>query len=209
MVRIAHSSHSQSSDSASSGGAIGELERLRQEILGHSDALLEVGDDARHDLPRDEFVHAFLVDGTGYLVPAGTPAVLLQLLEIRRLPFSPIWFQGLVHHRGDLVPVFDLPRFLDPSAAASQGRYLLVIGEHEAKAALRVDQVVAFAAVGTDTAGLDAPRVPWIRRSLRINDRIFLELDLEVLFGALSRRLDGTQLMGESTADSPPRAPAD
>lgn len=165
------------------------LEYLKREILGKSDALVESTAGAEPpEQPSDEFLHAFFTGGNGYVIPAGTPAVLLQLLDIRRLPFSPAWFEGLVHHRGDLVPVFDLGRFFDPAAGPGKGRYLLVIGRQDAKAALRVEQVTAFPAgelEGESTANED--RSHFIRRRLLIAGGSFMELDLEGLFNALIR----------------------
>ena len=167
------------------------LEQLRQEILGKSDALLD-GDGAEGQpaQPSGEFLHAFLTGGAGYLIPKGTPAVLLQLLDIRRLPFSPGWFVGLAHHRGDLVPVFDLPRFFDSAAAPEAGRYLLMVGRQDDKAAFRVGQVTAFPAARAQEIekDMDDDRTPFIRRRLTLDGKDYAELDLEALFAALTRR---------------------
>ena len=162
------------------------LENLRQEILGRSDALVDGGGASGIVETSGEFVHLFDVGSDGYLLPAGTPAVLLELPVIRRMPFSPVWFEGLVHHRGDLVPVYDLRRFLNPDGEAGSGRYLLIIGRHEAKAGLRVDQIFAqpldrFEEVESG----DISR--YTLRKLRYDGKICAELDLDSLFDGMMR----------------------
>jgi chemotaxis signal transduction protein len=92
-----------------------------------------------------EFLHRFDIGALRCLLPSGVPAALAVAGEIRRLPFSPPWFEGLTNYRSEIIPVFDLERFLEPGHPPGRGRFLLVIGEKNGRAALRTDQVTTFA----------------------------------------------------------------
>jgi len=166
-----------------------------QEQSPHAPALPEPqeppGDEEEAGPLESEFLHTFLAGGYNYVIPAGTPAILLRLGEIRHLPFSPIWFEGLAHHRGDLVPVFDLPPYLQPGTARGKGRYLLIVGAHEQKVGLRVEQVTAFPLGRTQP--LEGPAeegvvAPFVLRRFRLDDMPYLELNLFPLFEQMIQR---------------------
>ncbi len=164
------------------------LEQLKQEILGYSEELTERGEGApgrRHG--GDTFLHIFVVGGDGYMIPAGAPAVMVQAGSVRRLPFSTPWFEGLIHYRGDLAPLFDLSRFYAPNGDRSKGRYMLVVGHGDDKAALRVEEVSTVAAEAIIEETRQSER-EFVVRIHNIDGKSYRELDLQGLFKAMAGR---------------------
>jgi chemotaxis signal transduction protein len=164
------------------------FEQLKQEILGQSQDLVEGNLDNITDR-RDSglFVHVFVAGGDGYMIPAETPAVLVQIDNARRLPFAAPWFEGLIHYRGDLIPLFDLSRFFAPEGPKCKGSYLLVIGHGDEKAALRVEEVTALPADAAVEENRDSER-KFVKRIHEINGKSYRELDLQGLFKAMAGR---------------------
>lgn len=90
------------------------------------------------------FLHLFEAGGLRCLIGNEIPSAMMVAGEIRRLPFAAPWFEGLASFRGDILPVFDLNRFLRPGDPAGRGRFLLVVGEKGERAAIRADQISTF-----------------------------------------------------------------
>ncbi len=169
---------------------VSAIEKLKQEVLGESAGLIAgAPDKLTENDANGVFVHVFTVGGQSYVIPAGTPAVLVQQVPVRPLPFSAPWFEGLIHHRGDLAPLFDLCRFFTPDSKPGAGRYLIVIGHGDDKAALRVEEVNAIKmdASLTDTARGRGDQ-EFVERVFDFKGDELRELNLEGLFRALAGR---------------------
>jgi chemotaxis signal transduction protein len=143
-----------------------------------------------------EFLHRFDIGPLHGLLPRGIPAALAVAGNIRRLPFSPPWFEGLTNYHGEIIPVFDLAPFLESGNPAGRGRFLLVIGEKNGRAALRADQVTTFplaqaAALTDDYRGPAALR-GLVTARYRWEDGDYLLLDPLALLEAMRLPAAGT-----------------
>ena len=134
--------------------------------------------------------HAFRIRERWFLIPADLPAEVSPRLFCARLPFTQPWCLGLANFRGELVPVYDLGALLADSGPQS-GRYLLILGRRDARAALSIDEitVVTVPAEAETEVTSPLPNLPGelICRGLSVEGRTYAELDLGGLMSLLAR----------------------
>ncbi|MBR9828526.1 MAG: hypothetical protein GYB41_07780 [Oceanospirillales bacterium] len=78
----------------------------------------------------DEIRHGFLLDDQHFLLTTGTFSELAPKGRICPLPDSPVWFAGFINHRGNTVPVYDLPYLVHQERTDLRAQYwILLLGQ--------------------------------------------------------------------------------
>lgn len=92
----------------------------------------------------------FLVGGHCFAVPSSEVAEVLHAGSITPVPLSTDAIAGLIHLRGQIVPVIDMRRRLGLGDALPSGGGLLVVRLGDDLYALRVDEVLDVERIPTD-----------------------------------------------------------
>jgi hypothetical protein len=150
------------------------------------------GPDAAGDAPEPgEFRHAFRIGARWILIPAGAPAEVSPTLACTRLPFTAPWCLGLASFRGDLVPIYDLGALLGETAPGA-GSSLLILGQRESRAGLRIDEIAGFEVPQQAPRTLPSrwPGLPdgLDRGGLLVAATVYAEIDLSALLAVLAGR---------------------
>ena len=123
---------------------------------------------------------------------------LTEMPDIFRLPNAPDWFLGMTNLHGMLIPVLDLASWFGVERGASAKAMLLVLG-HGADAAgvvidglpVRLKYDAEETAVGSDCA--PPSLLPFVAASQLIDSFAWLDLDVQLLLGALERAVGPVQ----------------
>jgi len=75
----------------------------------------------------DEIRHGFLLDDQHFLLTTGTFSELAPKGRICPLPDSPVWFAGFINHRGNTVPVYDLPYLVHQERTDLRAQYWILL----------------------------------------------------------------------------------
>ncbi len=122
---------------------------------------------------------------------------LTELPQVHRLPNAPHWFAGMANLHGMLIPVFDLARHFGIERAAGAKPMLLVLAHGADAAGVVVDglpQRLRFGAEQhADTATVPEVLDAFVQRAALIDDRLWFDLDVRALLGALEKALGAPQ----------------
>lgn len=121
----------------------------------------------------------FLIDEDFYAVKSESVVKLVTGLKITPLPRVPEWFEGVTNFHNEVIPVFDLRKFLKKDN--HKGKHFIVVNIEEYLLALRVCLVFDVVSVSG-----------WLEKSTSIvtaeasfrQKRVFL-IDLEKLVSLL------------------------
>lgn len=81
--------------------------------------------------PTDEFIfpdensertftrYGYKISSMNFLIPEGTISEVIQSPNIFDLPNTPVWIEGLINIRGNIIPVMNINNFLNNSIASS------------------------------------------------------------------------------------------
>lgn len=124
-----------------------ELEEL---ILDIDQQLAAVAEDvpfadAHSEVEREEMTRYLLVDISGMSVALTIPdlAEVGTLPQVTFLPNLPIWIQGIVNIRSEIISVVDLVGFLGlKEEKAASGSRLVVLRYKKRKVGIRIDKIV-------------------------------------------------------------------
>jgi len=116
---------------------------------------------------------------------------VVKHLAVCRVPMTVDGFEGVCNHRGQLIPVFDLQRFLFDRK--TQGSVFVILDEGSRALALRLAQYPRLLGKLETTARalflqqqrLPEPLDPCILHFYQAEDRFWLELDVEAFFSRL------------------------
>lgn len=132
--------------------------------------------------------HAFRIGERWLLIPMGLPAEVTPMIGLAKLPFTKPWCRGLANFRGELVPVYDLSRFL---AQQVTGTLLLVLGDRDCRACVCIDEITVIRAVADAHS---SPLNPFVELpedlaclGLELEGQTYLQLDLGGLLKMLAR----------------------
>lgn len=137
------------------------------------------------------------IAGLPFILPVGMFCEFFEGVSITPLPNSPSHFLGLTNIRGNVVPVYDLARFIenepDPSPVNFQSRKIVQLGKGEDAAALVCHQAprtfdLTMAVESATTTSLPAVAQQCIARSLLVEGHQWHELNYLSLFQSLSAR---------------------
>lgn len=92
-----------------------------------------MGDDA----PMSRY--GFRIGELALLVPEGIETEVLDNPRVFPLPRAPHWLAGMLNQRGNVVPVFDIPKLLSSQARPSRARRILLMGRAAQAVAVYID----------------------------------------------------------------------
>lgn len=125
------------------------------------------------------------------LVPPGLPAEVVPIPRCSRLPYTARWCLGLANHRGSLVPVYDLGALIESGGRLSASGYVLILGQRESRAGLRIDAIQSIRLPSEMGFGplFPMPNLPEIELDgVRLEGTIHARLDFLSLLEILARR---------------------
>jgi len=135
--------------------------------------------------------YGFKVGNFGFILADRGKAEVTDQLAVCPIPNTPIWFSGMINVRGNLVPVFDLKKYLNINDEQHAER-LLIIGQGTKAVSLLIEQlpeVVEVNNLATDMPPLPPILQPYTRKVYFYNQVIWLDLDYDEFFTELGARL--------------------
>ena len=141
-----------------------------------------------------ELRHGFRFGHRRLLHDLGTSFEMVELLPIFRLPNTPDWLLGLSNLRGNLIPVFDIGKYLGEVPPNREKQMLLVIGTGNKAVGIMIDGALSQITLGDElpvSEIKDSPDVikPFIKAAFRYRGEIWLEADLDSMFRELSSKI--------------------
>lgn len=86
---------------------------------------------------RTEIV-TFMAAGGRYAVDTRFVHAILPFEKPSAIPGAPSVFTGLINFRGEILPVIDLPRFLDLKTSGAESAWMVALGDRSAEIAIAV-----------------------------------------------------------------------
>jgi len=112
----------------------------------------------------DLHVLIFSRSGERYAVEASHIVEALPPVSPTTLPGARRFLTGVIHHRGQIVAVFDLPQLLATSGAAGKSRgFVVVVEVRDLSFGLLADQVSGMSELAASTLVASSNRHSWIR----------------------------------------------
>lgn len=151
----------------------------------------ELGDELPQSPLTEDVVlrHGVKIGSYSMLLPDGVVSEVVKGASIYPVPKTRSWVKGLINLRGNLIPVFDLERYLEPGATSGSST-LLVIDKGENALALMVEGFPRVANVNQPVGHTSLPLPEAIRDHLKgayiENDDMWLELDVAAFFHGLA-----------------------
>jgi twitching motility protein PilI len=137
--------------------------------------------------------HGFHVGGLGLLLPAGQISEVSEEMPICRLANTPGWLKGIVNLRGNTVPVFDLGLMFGLEAQATEHRWLLFLHMGDEWVGMFTERLPVRVNLGERERLQRPPALPPLLQPYVVNsyftDQIWLECDVEGLFGSAADRI--------------------
>ncbi len=144
---------------------------------------------------RQRARYGFRVGGIGLLVGQDTVSEVMEQTPVYPLPNTPSWMLGLVNLRGNLVPVFDLKRFLELEDGADlEKRRLLILDQSDKAVGVLIDGLPRVA--NTSHTLLRLPPLPavlqaHVAKAYVQDNLVWLEFDHQGFFRALGGHMAG------------------
>ncbi|MDG4553054.1 MAG: chemotaxis protein CheW [Candidatus Competibacter sp.] len=143
---------------------------------------------------RQRARYGFWIGDFGLLINQNTTSEVLERWVVYPLPNVSSWFLGLINLRGNLVPVFDVKRFLQLEEGSREKRWLLILDQGAGAVGLFIDGLPQPASTRHAL-----PRLPPLPAVLRLHiaggymqdDRTWLEFDHRSFFQSLGEQAAG------------------
>lgn len=133
------------------------------------------------------------VAGFGLLLPATAIYEIAEAVNISPMPGVTGLFKGFVNHRGNVAPVYDLNELTGEDEATWERKRLLILNSGTEAVAVKLYElpVPVRDEYGVPDSFLDS--VPEIfqrhlRQAYKTTERLWLDIDMDAFFDALSRR---------------------
>ena len=145
-----------------------------------------LGDDVR-------LRHGIKVGSYSLLLPDGVVSEVVRGASVYPVPKTSGWVKGLINLRGNLIPVFDLVKYLEPGSSSGSPSTLIVIDKGENALALMVEGLPRVANVNQPVGHTSLPLPAALRNHLKgayiENDDMWLELDVAAFFRSLAEEM--------------------
>lgn len=130
-------------------------------------------------------------EALGALLPAAEPFEIVEFARLAPCPGAAEHFAGLIAHRGQAVPVYDLRLALGLAPGAWVRRRVLVFASGPEAVGVRIEALPHTVERGALVETADPPPLPdaWhthLRRVWRADQRFLIELDWPALFDDLA-----------------------
>lgn len=129
----------------------------------------------------------FTLGGQSCVAPMGEVTEVLSVPRYTQVPGVKSWMKGLANVRGRLLPIMDLPTFLNRTHAVQEfRRRLMVIDQDELFSGLVVDEVLGMQHFPAEDYRDDAPGVapellPYVQGSFERDGRFWAVFRLGLL----------------------------
>lgn len=138
--------------------------------------------------------HGFKFGNRRLLHDLGTSFEMVEPLPIFRLPNTPNWLLGLSNLRGNMLPVFDIAKYLGEVPLNREKQMQLVVGSGNNAVGIMIDGVLEQ--VGLDdelpvSELKDVPNIikPFIEAAYRYRGEIWLQVNFDSMFHELSKEI--------------------
>jgi purine-binding chemotaxis protein CheW len=139
----------------------------------------------RHEVAVSQQYLSFALDGHIYAVPLGQVAEITPFMELNRIPHMPRSVEGLLNHRGQVIPVISLRvRMNLAHQEASLSRNIVVLNQGSGgPVGILVDAVDAVVSAAPDQLVPASPLLcgsegAWVKGFILLGGRIIALLDL-------------------------------
>lgn len=127
----------------------------------------------------------------GVVLPAGLVYEIVESVRISPMPGVTSLFKGFVNHRGNVAPVYDLAELTGEQQAWDRKRLLIINNGPEA-AAIKLYELPVPVRNEYSVPNTFLDSVPevfhqHVQQAYRTTDMLWLEMDIEAFFDALSR----------------------
>ncbi len=160
-------------------------------------AIAPLQDRARSAVQGVQARQGFRVGSLNLMIRYEDGSELTELPQVHRLPNAPYWFAGMANLHGMLIPVFDLARHFGIERGAGAKPMLLVLAHGADAAGVIVDGLPQRLRFGSeqhaDTATVPEVLDAFVQRAALIDDRLWFDLDVQALLGALEKSLGAPQ----------------
>jgi len=163
---------------------------LAGQSLDHFDPIQGLFDNEEKAEELRNMRYGFRVGAYNILIDSQTLCEVVKSAPIYRMPNTPPWVLGVINLRGNLVPVFDLVKRLEPAASGSEDQELLVLEQGEQAIGIYIDGLPRGLRIDPDDseqqAAIPADMPDSIKQHVtaayRIEDAIWLEINHRDLF---------------------------
>jgi purine-binding chemotaxis protein CheW len=149
---------------------------------------------ARSDVPNQAAGYiqlvAFLLEQEEYGIEITKVREIILPGEITRLPQTPDYIQGLIHLRGEVIPIVNLRRrFGLPDRQTTDETRIIVVNLGDKMLGIMVDAVSEVLRTSRENRVPPPPAIAGAGREyliglVKLNNRLLILLDIERLFGA-------------------------
>ncbi len=140
--------------------ALSSTQTRRQALRDFQQALAQKTQQAQSKSAKEDLRLAVQTGDLHWLIQLSHSKEVIALNDLCTVPWTQDWFLGLVHHRGHMMGVIDLPGFMGKPVAplAASDRLLLLSESLNAPCALRLSKLngmVNLAELSTQTASAE------------------------------------------------------
>lgn len=138
--------------------------------------------------------YGYKISDMNFLVPEGTVSEVLQNQNIFMLPNSPVWIEGLINIRGNIIPVMNMGKILK-SVKKEKLTNILVLNKSDNTATIALlisDLPVSLELNDSKTSTKNYPDIlhDFINEGFSQNDADWIEFDPQKLFKKMADKAD-------------------
>jgi len=112
------------------------------------------------------------------------------------IPNSPLWLQGMINLRGNILPVIDLSETLSTSLKCTPGQYVLVVDKGSKALALLIDALpksLADPVAADDIGKMTSIPHDYLSAGINAEGEHWMELDIKQLVQSMKQDRDAGQ----------------
>ena len=137
-------------------------------------------------ISQDSQFIAFQLHDKEYAIPISLVRSIEREQVITRVPHTPDFIEGIIHLRGEIIPVIDLNKRLDLPMQNTTQRRIILLSLEEEKIGVLVD--AANDVINVPISSIEAPHIilgdsisNWITGIALVGSRVITLLNLEAL----------------------------
>ncbi len=142
--------------------------------------------------------YGYKISGMTFLIAEETVSEVIQRPNIFNLPNSPVWIEGLINIRGNIIPVMNINSFINNSVASSNVEKvanILVLNKTDDKSALAIaidDLPVSLESDESESVPFNYPDKlqDYIEKGINNNSINWVEFNLQKLFKKLAHKVN-------------------
>ena len=141
---------------------------------------------------RKETRYGYKISNMNFLVPKDTVSEIIQNTHVYNLPNAPVWLEGLINLRGNIVPVMNLDKFLKNFNKQDISN-ILVLNNSDGSDAIAVlinELPISLELNDSDTTTKNYPEQlqSFVKNGFNQNNIDWVEFEPQKLFKTLSKK---------------------